>query len=524
MNTNAETGSGVDPRARDPEIPQPADMPPLVETVGLTRDYPGIRALDNVSLDLRAGEVHILFGENGAGKSTLISMLAGANQPTSGEIRFNGRHVALNSVHEARALGISAVFQEFSLIPQMTVAENLFLGAEHTRLGLLRAKEQRAKAQEILSGLDFHIDPDRTVDHLTRAEQQMVEIAKAFRSDLAVLILDEPTASLTNHETDQLFKVIETLKQRRVAILYITHRMAEIREIGDRITVLRDGRHIDTVDAGTTSEDDLVRLMTGRVVGQIFPEITFTPGETVLQVDDLRTGDGGVDGVSLTARRGEIVGIAGLVGSGKSRFGQACFGATDLASGTIAFKGEQVAGASTRAMLDKGMLYLPADRHTDGLMLMRSARENITLAALDAAPIRRSLFLDRKAENTLADGLAERLNLSPRRLERLAEHFSGGNQQKLMLARSLTRDFDLIIFDEPTVGVDVGTRAAIYRFIAELCANGAAIILISSDLPEILHLTNRAYVFYRGRIQAELEGEAITEANVLSHFFEKEAA
>ncbi|WP_282606159.1 sugar ABC transporter ATP-binding protein [Pelagibius sp. Alg239-R121] len=500
------------------------DARPLLETLKISKDYPGVKALDDVDFELRAGEVHVLFGENGAGKSTLISLIAGANTPSGGEIRFNGNAVRLSSVHQARSLGISAVFQEFSLIPQMTVAENLFLGAEQTRFGFLQKGVLRDRAQEVLNDLDFQLSPGRRVDHLTRAEQQMVEIAKAFRSDLSVLILDEPTASLTNHETEQLFRLIGRLKEQGVGIIYITHRMAEIRQIGDRITVLRDGRFIDTVDAGTTSEDKLVRLMTGRVVGQIFPDVSYAPGEVILQVEDLHTSEGSVRGASASVRRGEIVGFAGLVGSGKSKFAQACFGARRLSAGSVTFKGTDVTGATTQSMLDSGFLYLPSDRRTDGLMMMRSARENMSLASLTTRPFSNGWVLDKRAETRTAGDLADRLNLSPKRVERAVEHFSGGNQQKVMLARSLTRDFDLIVFDEPTVGVDVGTRAAIYAFIAELCEGGAAVLLISSDLPEILHLSNRAYVFYRGRIQAELAGNEITEANVLSHFFEREAA
>ncbi len=496
----------------------------LLETVGLTRDYPGIRALDAIDFDLQEGEVHILFGENGAGKSTLISMLAGANTQTVGEVLFCGEPVTLSSVHEARELGISAVFQEFSLIPEMSVAENLFLGAEQTKHGLLQSRLQREKARQILDGLDFHIDPNAKVDHLTRAEQQMVEIAKAFRSDLLVLILDEPTASLTSHETEQLFELIEKLKKQGVGIIYITHRMAEIRRIGNRITVLRDGRFVDTVDAKTTSDDELVHLMTGRVVGEVFPAVKFNPDETILKTTNLSSTDGGILDVSIEVSRGEIVGLAGLVGSGKSRFGQACFGALKLSGGEVEFKGKRPKRLTPRHMLDQGLLYLPSDRRREGLMMMRSARENIALASLNVKPFSNGWFLDRSGEAGIVDTLADRLNLSPRRVERPAEHFSGGNQQKQMLARSLTRDFDLIIFDEPTVGVDVGTRAAIYEFIAELCEAGAAIVLISSDLPEILHLTNRAYIFYRGRVQTELSGNEITETNVLSHFFEREAA
>ena len=498
--------------------------PPLIEVLHVTKQYPGVRALDNVHFELQPGEVHVLFGENGAGKSTLISILAGANHPTSGDLLFRGEPMHLESVHDARALGISAVFQEFSLIPQMTVEENLFLGAEETRLGLLDKKALHARAGEILAELDFALDPKKRIDHLTRAEQQMVEIAKAFRSDLSVLILDEPTASLTQHETEQLFRLVAKLKAQGIGIIYITHRMGEIREIGDRITVLRDGRYIATVDAATTSEDELVRLMTGRVIDEIFPAVVLKPGEELLAVSGLTAADGSVADVDLAVRRGEIVGLAGLVGSGKSEVAQAVFGARDIERGTIRFKGEDVTGATTRAMLDRGFLYLPADRRVEGLMMMRSCRENMSLAALTERPFSNGYFLDRRGETAKVNDLADRLNLAPRRIERAVDHFSGGNQQKVLLARSLTRDFDCIVFDEPTVGVDVGTRVAIYRFIADLAEAGTAIVLISSDLPEILHLTHRAYVFYRGRVQAELAHDELSEENVLKHFFEREAA
>ncbi len=497
---------------------------PLLQIHDLQKHYPGVIALDQVSLDLKAGEVHILFGENGAGKSTLISMLAGAVQPDGGDIRFKGDPVQLNTVHEARALGISAVFQEFSLIPQLSVLENLLLGAEPRRAGFLDKRAANQQGRDILERLDFHLPLNTRVDKLTRAEQQMVEIAKAFRSDVSVLILDEPTASLTHHETTQLFQLVRRLKDDGVGIIYITHRMAEIKEIGDRITILRDGRYVDTVDAKSASEEKLVNLMTGRVVGQVFPQIDFEPGAEILNVDRLATTDAMVRGVSMSVKRGEIVGLAGLVGSGKSSFAQACFGARQIADGLISFKRQNVTGKTMGQMLRGGFLYLPANRHTDGLMLMRSARENMTLAALDTMPFSNGLTLDRKAEARAVDALAERLNLSPRRVERAVEHFSGGNQQKVMLARSLTRNFDLIAFDEPTVGVDVGTRAAIYEFIAQLCKSGVAILLISSDLPEILNMSHRALVFYRGRIQTELTGSDITEENVLAHFFEREAA
>jgi ribose transport system ATP-binding protein len=497
---------------------------PLLQTIGVSKQYPGVLALDRVDFDLRPGEVHIVFGENGAGKSTLISILAGVQPATAGEVRFRGQPINLESVHQARALGISAVFQEFSLVPQMTVEENLFLGAEITRGGLLDKRALHRRAEEIIARLGFPLRAGQRIQQLTRAEQQMVEIAKAFRSDLSVLILDEPTASLTDRETEQLFALIEQIKRQGVGVIYITHRMQEIRRIGDRITVLRDGRYVATLDAKTAGEEELVRLMTGRVISELFPKVDFAPGEEALRIEHLSTPAGPVIDASLSVRSGEIVGLAGLVGSGKSEVMRAAFGVAPVSAGHVFLKGRDVTGASTRALLDQGLFYLPPDRREEGLVMMRSCRENVALPSLARPPFSRGGLLDRAGEVRKVSELAERMNLQPRRIERAVDYFSGGNQQKVMLARCLTRPVDVYVFDEPTVGVDVGTRASIYAFIRDLCEAGAAIVLISSDLPEILNLTRRVYVFYRGRVRAELEGDAITEANVLRHFFEREAA
>jgi ribose transport system ATP-binding protein len=496
----------------------------LLETVGISKQYPGVLALDGVDFTLRPGEVHVLFGENGAGKSTLISILAGVQKPTAGAVLFRGTPVVIESVHQARSLGISAVFQEFSLVPQMTVEDNLFLGAEIVRGGVLDKRAIRARAREIIARLGFPLRPEGRVEQLTRAEQQMVEIAKAFRSDLSVLILDEPTASLTDRETEQLFALIDQVKAEGVGIIYITHRMQEIRRIGDRITVLRDGRYVATLDAKTAEDDELVRLMTGRVISELFPKIRFAPGEEQLRIEHLSTPKRTVTDASLTVRAGEIVGLAGLVGSGKSEVMRAAFGIDEIAAGRVVLKGEDVTGASTRDLLRRGLFYVPPDRREEGLVMMRSCRENIALASLDRPPFSHGIFLDRAGEAKKTAELADRMNLQPRRIERAVDFFSGGNQQKVLLARCLTRPVDVFVFDEPTVGVDVGTRAAIYAFIRDLCEAGAAVVLISSDLPEILHLTRRVYVFYRGRVQAELESDQISEANLLRHFFEREAA
>lgn len=517
---DSTAGRDGSPDAGNPSLLEPA----LLELEGITKRFPGVLALDAVPFDLRAGEVHVLFGENGAGKSTLISLIAGVLRPDGGEIAFRGEPIDLNSVHDARSRGISAVFQEFSLVPQLTVEQNLFLGAEATNFGVLDKKEQHRQASEILERLGFPLRPTQTVAFLSRAEQQMVEIAKAFRSELSVLILDEPTASLTERETDRLFALIEQAKKKGVGIIYITHRMNEVRRIGDRITVLRDGRYVATVDAKTSSDDELLRLMTGRVIDQIFPQIRFDPGEAMLEIEDLSTVDGTVAGVSLEVRRGEIVGLAGLVGSGKSEVARACFGLEPVSQGRIVFDGAETRGLKPRQMLDRGFYYTPPDRRAEGLVMMRGVRENITLPGLGLPALSHGPVLRRGAERELALDLARRLNLQPLRIEREVDHFSGGNQQKILLAKCLTREVKLFVFDEPTVGVDVGTRVAIYEFIRDLCEGGAAVLLISSDLPEILHLTNRVYVMYRGSLRAELSGAEIDQETVLGHFFERKAA
>jgi ribose transport system ATP-binding protein len=491
---------------------------------GITKRFPGVLALDGVDFDLRAGEVHVLFGENGAGKSTLISIIAGAQKPQAGSLRMRGETVELSSVHDARERGISAVFQEFSLVPQLTIEENLFLGAEITVGGLLSKRALHAKAEEILERLGFPLRPSQPVMYLSRAEQQMVEIAKAFRSDLSVLILDEPTSSLTERETEQLFRLIEQAKAEGVGIIYITHRMSEIRRIGDRITVLRDGRYIDTVDAKQCTDEELLRLMTGRVIDQVFPKIAFDPKEEILSVEGLSTANGELRDISISVRRGEVVGIAGLIGSGKSEVARACFGLEPLSAGRVAFDGEETTGLGPRKMLDRGFFYVPPDRRAEGLVMMRSVRENIALPSLRLPRFSGPILLKLAAERAEVTEICKRLNLQPRAIERAADHFSGGNQQKILLGKSLTRKVKLFVFDEPTVGVDVGTRVAIYEFIRDLCEAGAAILLISSDLPEILHLTNRVYVMYRGVLRSEFVGENITEENVLGDFFEKEAA
>ncbi len=496
---------------------------PLLTTEGLCKHYPGVDALVDVDFDLLPGEVHVLFGENGAGKSTLISILAGANRPSRGRVLMRGEVADFTNVREARARGISAVFQEFSLVPQLTVAENLFLGAEPTEYGLLDRRGEIKRAQELLERLGFPLRADKTVQYLSRAEQQMVEIAKAFRGDLSVLILDEPTASLTERETESLFALIAQAKARGVGIIYITHRMAEIRRIADRVTVLRDGRKVGMLPVADARESTLIQMMAGRPISQIFPKVKYAPGEILLRADRITTADGSVRDVSIEVRAGEIVGIAGLVGCGKSEVARACYGLLPLSQGKVTFGGKDATGAKPRAMLDRGFSYLPPDRHKEGLVLIRSSVENVSLPALHLGGFSRGIFLKRRDERQTVSTLARDLNLQPHDIDRDVGKFSGGNQQKVLIAKMLTREVKLFVFDEPTVGVDVTTRVAIYQLIAQLCEGGAGILLISSDLPEILHLTNRAYVMFRGHVEVELRDEQITEDRVLSHFFGRAA-
>ncbi|CAA2137739.1 sugar ABC transporter ATP-binding protein [Hyphomicrobium sp. ghe19] len=495
---------------------------PVLALKKISKRYPGVAALADIDFDLRSGEVHILFGENGAGKSTLVRLISGAERPSAGQILFRGKETVFTSVHAARLLGINAVYQEFSLVPDLTVAENIFLGFEKARFGFVDLDYIRNEARAILDRLAFPLNPNTKVSFLSRAEQQMVEIAKAFRSSPSILILDEPTASLTEREAERLFALILAAKQQGVAVLYITHRMGEIRRLGDRITVFRDGRNVATVSASEADDEKLISLMTGRVITQLFPHIANNPKALRLSISHLTNARQTIRDVSIDVRGGEVVGIAGLVGSGKGDIGRACLGIDRTVSGDIQVDGRSITGLPTRKILDAGLYYLPSDRRREGLILSLGARKNIALAELATPLLSRANFIRLAEEKRLGSDLARRVELRPLDVERPVEQFSGGNQQKIMIAKVLARNAGVVIFDEPTVGVDVGTRVAIYGFIRELCENGAAVLLISSDMPEILHLTHRTYVMYRGQLQAELKGDEITQENILRNFFERE--
>ncbi|MDW9592415.1 ATP-binding cassette domain-containing protein [Sinorhizobium meliloti] len=494
---------------------------PLVEMTHVGRTFPGVTALDGVNFQLMPGEVHVLFGENGAGKSTLISILSGVYPQTSGSVKLDGEEVTFASVADAKARGISAVFQEFSLVPTLSVAKNIFLGDEPMIGPFIDRVRMEREAKELFAELDFDIDVRATAVSLSRAEQQMTEIAKAIRSKARVLILDEPTASLTERETETLFRIVMEAKARGVGIVYISHRIQEFSIIADRVTVLRDGKLIETVKIGDTTSENLVEMMTGRAIDQVYPSIArAAEPKPVLSIRSLRAT--GVNGVDIDVRAGEVLGVAGLVGSGKSRAFRAALGLSSVHSGEIHLNGENLTGAPTRRFLRNGVFYLPPDRKSEGLMLSATARNNINLGLLFRPEIATATGLSSRRQNALSSGIGRKVDLTEEYMARPVANLSGGNQQKALFGKGFGTDYQVYIFDEPTVGVDMGTRAALYRLIQALAEAGKAVVVISSDLPEAMNLAHRLLVFAGGRVTAELSDGDINETNVLKAFFKAE--
>lgn len=491
----------------------------LLTVENLTKYYGDFQALSDMSLELRAGEVHVLFGENGAGKSTLINIICGALSASSGSLTLDGMPLAMRSVKDARNKGIAAVFQEFSLAPELSVEDNIFLGSELVSNVWLHRGNMRRRARALLDELGFGIDPKAIVSDLSRAECQMVEIAKAVLTDPRVLILDEPTASLTDAETKILFSLIAELKEKGVGIIYITHRIEEIALIGDRVTVMRDGQFIEVLDAKRATRTELVESMTGRKFGDFYPKIEFSPGPEVLRLDGVGTRDRRVRNVSISVRAGEIVGLAGLVGCGKSEIGRACFGLEPLAAGEIIFAGAPLVRPNPRHLIEAGMNFVPSDRIREGLMLYRPTRENLSLSSMRNPEIARSGLLRLKAEQSFAKDMGRRVGIRPLREEGPVSDYSGGNKQKVMLGRSIASPLKLLILDEPTVGIDVGAKAEVYDLLCDLVEQGLGILLISSDLPEVLSLSHRVYVVAHGQVKDELSGDRRTESAALGSFF-----
>lgn len=489
--------------------------PLLLRAEHITKSYAGVQALKSASFTLRAGEVHALIGENGAGKSTLIKIITGAVEPDGGELFLRGQPLTHNSPQHARSLGIAAIYQQPALFPALTVAENIAFGLERKSLWQrIDWRARRQRAETLLAQVGAKIHPDALAGELSMPEQQLVEIARALGAEAKVLIMDEPTASLSEEDTNNLFRVIHELRARGVGIIYISHRLEELPLIADRVTVLRDGTTIDTRVMQDVDRQELIRLMVGRELSAVFPKRDVAMGEVVLELRNLGSQAAGVRNINLTVRAGEIVGLAGLVGAGRTELARTLFGLTPADVGEILLHGERITIPSPAAAIQHGIAYVPEDRRRHGVVLDLPISHNITLATLDR--LAKFGALDFQRERELAVEYVNRFAVKTPTTFAPVATLSGGNQQKVALSRWLATEPRLLILDEPTQGIDVGAKAEIHSLMGELAARGMAILMISSELPEVLGMSDRIAVMHNGTIVDVLSRADATQQRVLS--------
>lgn len=471
-----------------------------LEIKNLVKDFPGVRAVNDVSFSIKKNTVHCLVGENGAGKSTLIKILTGAYARTSGTILLNGTEYTASSPKEAGDKGISTLFQELNVVDQLTVEENLTLGVEDTKLGFLRKTDKIKKIVEVLKNLDSSINPKSRVSSLSVAKKQIVEIAKAVASDADIIIMDEPTAALTESEIERLFKIVKRLREQNVTVIYISHRLDEIFELGDTVTVMRDGKHIETKPLSEVKDRmDLIRMMIGKTVMESYIPKDTQSEEVILNVQNVCNHK--LKNVSFTVRRGETVGFYGLIGAGKTELARAIFGA-DKYTGTIECKGQKLGNTPVRA-IEAGIAFVPEERRTQGLFTLLTIRQNIPV--MNVKKISRGGIINAAKERTAAKEYIAKLGIKTDTMEKETAKLSGGNQQKVVFSKCLFADADLLILDEPTRGIDVGAKAEIYQIIRELANEGKSIIFFSSELPEILNSCDRIFLLYEGEMRSEIE-------------------
>jgi rhamnose transport system ATP-binding protein len=487
----------------------------LLRAIDVTKSYAGVQALVNVSFALRAGEVHALIGENGAGKSTLIKIITGAVPADSGEIEYKGQAITHNSPRVAKALGIAAIYQQPALFPELSVAENIAIGLEHAGWAApVDWNARRRRAAELLARVGAKIDTETAAGDLTMPQQQLVEIARSLGADAKVLILDEPTASLSEEDTRNLFAVIRQLRAEGVGLIYISHRLEELPVIADRVTVLRDGRTIETRLMSEINREELIQLMVGRDLSAVFPKKEVAFGEVVLQLNDLGCTETGIRKVDLTVRAGEIVGLAGLVGAGRTELARAIFGLSPADQGEILLRGKRVEIHNPAVAIGKGFAYLPEDRRRHGVILDMQIGANITLSSLDR--LSRFGSMDFGRERAIAADYSRRLGIKTPAIFAAVSTLSGGNQQKVALSRWLVIRPSLLVLDEPTQGIDVGAKAEIHALMTELAEQGVAILMISSELPEILGMSDRIAVMREGTIVATLDRAEATQQKILA--------
>lgn len=486
----------------------------LLSMEGIYKSFPGVQALSDARFELRYGEVHALVGENGAGKSTLMKILGGIYHKDGGHVFLEGKEVEINSPGMAQHLGISIIHQELNLMPHLTAAQNIFIGREpRGRLPfLIDDKTTNQKALELFEMLNLHIDPNVKVADVTVAKQQMIEIAKALSFNAKILVMDEPTAALTETEIDELFSIIRHLRSKGVGIIHISHRLVELKQISDRVTVMRDGRYIETLQTAEAPTDKIISLMVGRTIYELAPELPENPNqEVVLEVRNLNRGRV-LRNVSFDLKKGEILGFAGLMGAGRTEVARAIFGADHFNSGEIFIKGQRVHIKSPGDAVVHGLGYLSEDRKRYGLALGMDVKENVAMAAM-----KKFLgwlgWIDFKKSNERGQEMVKALNIKTPNLEQKTKFLSGGNQQKVVVGKWLTADTEILIFDEPTRGIDVGAKSEIYKLLNDLAHQGKAIIMISSELPEILRMSHRVIVMCEGRVTGILgAGEANQES------------
>jgi len=487
---------------------------PILKLIGISKSFPGVKALDKVNLEVFQGEIHAIVGENGAGKSTLMMIISGVYKKDDGKIIFDELETEITDTHHAKSLGISTVFQELSLFPHRKIFENIFAGKEFTRkFGLVDIKKMKIDAKNILSTFDVDFDPSTLLADLTSAERQIVEIAKALSSEVKMLIFDEPTSSLTDRETARLFNIINDLKVKGVAIIYVSHRLEEVFEIADRITVLRDGRYIGTVNKKDADMTQVVRMMVGRDLSDMFPEKSKILRNEFLIINDLCR-ENILKNINLKLHTEEILGIYGLVGSGRSELARCIFGIDKIDSGEIYINGLKKNIDSPIIAIKNGIGYMPEDRKEAGLFLSLAVKENIVASSLER--ISNFGFLNTKKTKSLAGQYVERLTIKTPNLEQKVLNLSGGNQQKVLLAKWLAVQPKILIVDEPTKGIDVGAKAEIHFLLRQLANRGVGIIMISSELPEILGMSDKILVMHEGEIRGEFLGDRATQEELLT--------
>lgn len=486
---------------------------PLLSMRGIDKSFPGVRALQGVDLELRSGEVLALLGENGAGKSTLIKVLTGAHLPDGGSIHLNGQPVSILSPSEAVRAGVAVIYQDFNLVPSLSAAENIFLGREHAAAGFLWRQRERRQALRLFERLGVRLDPAAVCRELTVAQQQIVAIAKALALDARILVMDEPSATLTPQEVARLFAIIRDLKTQGIGVIYISHRLDEIYAIADRVFVLRDGQVVGSRLLASVSRDELIEMMVGRKLEEEFPKQRIPLGPTRLVVKNLCRGEK-VRNVSFAIRRGEVLGLTGLVGAGRTETARLIFGADRRDAGAIALDGRALPIRGPREAIRAGIALLTEDRKTQGLVLRHSVRENFGLPNLPR--LARLGFLQQRRERQALARYIQSLRIKIAHPDQPAETLSGGNQQKVVLAKWLERNCEVILFDEPTRGIDVGAKYEIYLLINKLAAAGKAILLISSELPEVLGMSDRILVMHDGRVTGEIaDVEHATQEQIL---------